>query len=56
MWLKALRWDIHPMWRAVLIVLPLGTYELLEAFFALQPGLFVGFFWLAPHSRSATIA
>jgi hypothetical protein len=44
MWLKALRWDLHPMWRAVLIVLTLGTYELLEAFFALQPGLFVGFF------------
>jgi hypothetical protein len=44
MWLKALRWDLHPMWRAVLIVLTLGTYQLLEAFFALQPGLFVGFF------------
>lgn len=44
MWLKALRWNLHPMWIAVLITLTLGTYELLEAFFALQPGLFVGFF------------
>jgi Glycosyltransferase family 87 len=44
MWLKALRWDIHPMWVAVLITLTLSTYQLLEAFFALQPGLFVGFF------------
>jgi hypothetical protein len=44
MWLKALNWGLHPMWIAVLITLILSTYQLLEAFFALQPGLFVGFF------------
>lgn len=44
MWLKALNWDLHPMWIAVLITLALGTYQLLEAFFALQPGIFVAFF------------
>jgi hypothetical protein len=44
MWLKALNWDLHPMWIAVLITLTLGTYQLLEAFFALQPGIFVAFF------------
>ena len=44
MWLKALRWDLHPMWIASLIILTLSTYQLLDGFFALQPGLFVGFF------------
>ena len=44
LWLRALRWTLHPVWLAVLIVLTLGTYQLLEAFFALQPGLLVGFF------------
>jgi len=44
MWVRALGWDLHPMWLAVIITLTLGTYQLLEAFFALQPGLFVGFF------------
>ncbi len=47
MWLKALRWKIHPMWAATIMVLTLCTYQLLEAFFALQPGLFVGFFLAA---------
>lgn len=47
MWLKALRWQIHPMWVASIIVLTLCTYQVLEAFFALQPGLFVGFFLAA---------
>jgi hypothetical protein len=47
MWLKALRWKIHPMWVATIMVLTLSTYQLLEAFFALQPGLFVGFFLAA---------
>jgi hypothetical protein len=47
MWLKALRWKIHPMWAATIMVLTLSTYQLLEAFFALQPGLFVGFFLAA---------
>ena len=47
MWLKALSWKIHPMWVATIMVLTLSTYQLLEAFFALQPGLFVGFFLAA---------
>ena len=47
MWLKALRWKVHPMWAATIMVLTLSTYQLLEAFFALQPGLFVGFFLAA---------
>ena len=47
MWVKALRWKIHPMWAATIMVLTLSTYQLLEAFFALQPGLFVGFFLAA---------
>jgi hypothetical protein len=47
MWLRALRWDVHPMWIAALIVLTSSTYQLLDGFFALQPGLFVGFFLAA---------
>lgn len=47
MWAKALDWHVHPMWLAVVITLALSTYQLLEAFFALQPGLFVGFFLAA---------
>jgi len=47
MWLGALRWKLYPMWQAVFIVLTLSTYQLLEAFFALQPGLLVGFFLAA---------
>lgn len=47
MWVKALAWRIHPMWTATLVVLTLSTYQLLEAFFALQPGVFVAFFLAA---------
>jgi hypothetical protein len=47
LWLKALRWTLPPIWFAVLVILTLGTYQLLEAFFALQPGLFVGIFLAA---------
>lgn len=47
MWVQALGWQIHPMWIATLVLLTLSTYQLLEAFFALQPGLFVGFFLAA---------
>ena len=43
-WLLALDWQISPLWFAVTCALTLCTYELLEAFFAEQPGVFVGFF------------
>jgi hypothetical protein len=43
-WLRALDWDIGLLEFAMLALLALCTYELLEAFFALQPGLFCGFF------------
>lgn len=43
LWLKALRWEMRPIWLAVFLVLALSSYQMLEAFFALQPGLFVGF-------------
>jgi hypothetical protein len=43
-WLLALDWEIDPLWLASIVVLVLCTYELLEAFFAEQPGLIVGFF------------
>ncbi len=43
-WLRALDWRISPLWFAVLLILTLNTYQLLEAFFAEQPGLLVGFF------------
>jgi Glycosyltransferase family 87 len=44
MWLKALDWKVGPIWAAVIIVFTLGTHQMLEAFFALQPGVFVEFF------------
>lgn len=44
MWVKALSWDIRPIWLAALIIFTLGSHQLLEAFYALQPGLFVAFF------------
>ena len=43
-WLLALDWEIDPLCFASIVVLVLCTYELLEAFFAEQPGLIVGFF------------
>jgi hypothetical protein len=46
-WLKALSWQLHPIYFIALIMLSLSTYQLLEAFFAEQPGLFVGFFLAA---------
>lgn len=42
-WFEALGWKIHPVWFVVFLVLALSTYQLLEAFFAEQPGLIVGF-------------
>jgi glycosyl transferase family 87 len=43
-WLQAIDWKFSPLWFAVLVILTLSTYQLLEAFFAEQPGLLVGFF------------
>jgi hypothetical protein len=42
-WLLAFNWRLHPLWFAVLVVLTLCTYQILEALFAEQPGLIVGF-------------
>ncbi len=44
LWMLALQWRVHPLWMAAIVLLTLCTYELLEAFFAEQPGLLVGFF------------
>jgi hypothetical protein len=46
-WLRALGWDVGSFHFAIIALLTLCTYELLEAFFALQPGLFCGFFLAA---------
>jgi hypothetical protein len=46
-WLHALDWGIGWFRFALISMLTLCTYELLEAFFALQPGLFCGFFLAA---------
>lgn len=43
LWLLALKWPVHPLWFAVLVVLTLCNYQVLEALFAEQPGLVVGF-------------
>ncbi|HEX3821061.1 MAG TPA: glycosyltransferase 87 family protein [Candidatus Sulfotelmatobacter sp.] len=43
-WILALDWRIRPVWLAAIVLLGLCNYELLEAFFAEQPGLLVGFF------------
>jgi hypothetical protein len=43
-WMLALDWRVGPVRFATIVVLTLCTYELLEAFFAEQPGLLVGFF------------
>ena len=42
-WILALNWRIHPLWFAVLALLALCNYQVLEALFAEQPGLIVGF-------------
>lgn len=41
LWLLAVGWDVGPLWFATFSLLTLCTYELLEAFFAEQPGLIV---------------
>ncbi len=43
LWLHALQWRIHPLWFAALVLLALCNYPVLEAVFAGQPGLIVGF-------------
>jgi len=43
LWTRALRWRVSPLWFAVLVVLALCNYPVLEALFAEQPGLIVGF-------------
>jgi hypothetical protein len=43
LWLLALQWRVHPLWFCVLVLLSLCNYQVLEAVFAAQPGLIVGF-------------
>src|SRR5580765_3851970 len=43
LWMLALQWRVHPLWFAVIVVLALCNYQVLEALFAEQPGLIVGF-------------
>ena len=43
LWLFALRWPVRPLGLTIFLVLALCNYPMLEAFFALQPGLIVGF-------------
>ncbi len=42
LWMLALQWRVHPLWFAVIVVLALCNYQVLEALFAEQPGLIVG--------------
>lgn len=42
-WLRALHWPVRPIWIAILTALGLCNYQILEALFAEQPGLIVGF-------------
>lgn len=46
-WFKALDWKTKSVWFAIFVVLALTSYQLLEPFFAEQPGLIVGFFLAA---------
>ena len=43
LWLRALHWPVRSIWIAVLTALGLCNYQILEALFAEQPGLIVGF-------------
>ncbi len=43
LWMLALDWHPQPLWFAVLLLLLLCNYPVLEGFFAEQPGLLVGF-------------
>ena len=43
LWTRALHWRVHPLWFVTLVLLTLCNYPVLEALFAEQPGLIVGF-------------
>jgi hypothetical protein len=43
LWMLALQWRVHPLCFAVLVLLAICNYPVLEALFAEQPGLVVGF-------------
>jgi len=43
LWMRGLQWRIHPIEFAALTLLALCNYPILEALFAVQPGLIVGF-------------
>ena len=43
LWMLALRWRCGPIWLTVAVVLTLCNYPVLEALFAEQPGVIVGF-------------
>jgi hypothetical protein len=42
-WLRAIAWPLSPLWLAVIALLTFTSYPVLEALFADQLGLFVGF-------------
>jgi hypothetical protein len=42
-WILAMQWRISPIWLAVVVMLTLCNYQVLDALFAEQPGLIVGF-------------
>lgn len=46
-WIVALQWRVDTVRFATIVILAMCSYELLEAFFAEQPGLLVGFFLAA---------
>jgi hypothetical protein len=46
-WVRALDWKLEAIWFAVLVLLTLTTYQVLEALFAEQLGLFVALFLAA---------
>jgi hypothetical protein len=43
LWLRAMAWTLNPLWIAVIVLLTFTSYPVLEALFAGQLGLLVGF-------------
>ena len=43
LWMRALEWRVHPVWLVTIMLLAFSSYPVLEALFAEQPGLIVGF-------------
>ncbi len=43
LWLRAMSWQLHPAWLAVIFLLTFTSYPVLEALYAGQLGLLVGF-------------